>query len=180
MQQSEETFSNSYFIYAFIRGLNFAIENDIRDQIKGTDLTAPAFRILWIVYFHSNIKMTELSFLAQTNISNVFRQLTKLKTKGFVEIENGDDARTKKVTLTKEGREIIHTFISEHKNHSELQIVQSLEKIPIEDLTTFMKVATRLGADLIGQRFGDFVIHSTNDLFHLHSPSHNDANMNSQ
>ncbi|WP_227937272.1 MarR family transcriptional regulator [Alkalihalobacillus deserti] len=164
MSLLRERFTEGYLVYAFIRGLNFAIESDVRKNVQNEKVTLPGFRILWILYFHSTIKMTDLTNLAQANISNVFRQLNKLKEEELVVIENGQDARTKKITLTKEGRKIVQNFIDENTSNSELQFIQLIEKIPKEDLTKLIEVSKLLSTELIGQHFTDFVMKSSTDL----------------
>ena len=166
----KENFTNSYIVYAFIRGLNFVIENDIRRTIKNEELTFPGFRILWILYFHTTLRMSELTFLAQTNISNVFRQLTKLKEVGLVVIENGDDARTKKIALTKDGRDIVKHFLATQTSQPELEITQFIENIPKEDLSAFIKVSTLLSNELIGPNFTNFVTKSVKDILSPSTP----------
>ncbi|MFC0472153.1 MarR family winged helix-turn-helix transcriptional regulator [Halalkalibacter kiskunsagensis] len=162
MTQSKDLFAKSYLAFAFIRGLNFAIENDIKKQLD--QVSFPSFRILWILYFDPNITMTELTYLAQTNISNVFRQLTKLKDEGFVYINNGNDARTKELTLTEKGHKFVHNFIKENNAHPHLQITNLLERIPADDLGTFLKVASLLSSELIGKPFSDWATKSANDM----------------
>ncbi|RXI96656.1 MarR family transcriptional regulator [Anaerobacillus alkaliphilus] len=161
---SNELLSKSYLVYAMIRGLNFVIENDIKNQLNHEELTFPGFRNLWILYFHPNIRMTELTYLAQVNISNIFRQLTKLKEDGLVIMKNGNDARTREVSLTKEGKKIVQNFIKEHANESRLQVVQTIKKISDDDLNAFIKVASFLSTELIGSQFYEFVVRSSNEI----------------
>ncbi len=165
MKLSSEQFHNGYLAFAFIRGINLVIENDIRKLLKHYELSFPAFRILWILHFDSNhINMSDLSYLAQTNISNVFRQLTKLKEEGLVIIENGHDARTKEVCLTEGGRKLVQEFIEENTTNSNLQIVESIAKISKEDFSKFIEVFTLLSDELLGKQYGDFLTKSSNAI----------------
>jgi DNA-binding MarR family transcriptional regulator len=165
MKLSSEQFHNSYLAFAFIRGINLVIENDIRKSLKNYELSFPAFRILWILYFDSNhINMSDLSYLAQTNISNIFRQLTKLKDEGLVIIENGNDARTKEVCLTEAGRKLVEEFIEENTTNSNLQIVESIAKISKEDFSKFIEVFILLSDELLGRQYSDFLTKSSNAI----------------
>jgi DNA-binding MarR family transcriptional regulator len=165
MNFSREQFANSYLVYGLIRGLNFVIENDLRSILKNRELTVPSFRILWILFFDSNIRMSELTFLAQTNISNVFRQLTKLEEAGLVSIKSGDDARTRELSLTEDGRRIVQDFIDQNTRKSDLQIVHLIESIPKEDFTTFIRVASLLTNKLVGNQFNEFVTKSSTEIY---------------
>ncbi|ARK29784.1 MarR family winged helix-turn-helix transcriptional regulator [Halalkalibacter krulwichiae] len=157
-------FAKGYEVYALIRSLNFEIEADIRHQLEEHDITFPGFRILWILSFHSIMTMTDLAYLAQANISNVFRQLDKLKEGGLVKIVSGIDARKKEVHLTKKGRLIVQTFIDKHSASSDLRIVELVEKIPKEDLNTFIEVASYMNKALVGEPYYEFVKKSTTDI----------------
>ncbi|UCZ55069.1 MarR family transcriptional regulator [Bacillus shivajii] len=164
MSSQREKFATSYLIFGLIRGLNFEIENDIRQVLKNNELTFPGFRVLWILYFDPNISMKELTFLAQTNISNVFRQLMKLKEDELVIIENDDDARIKKLSLTEEGKNIVQHFITINTTDSILQIMHVIDKIPKQDLQTFVEVSSFLSDELIGKKFGEFITKSSSDI----------------
>ncbi|MGJ9386165.1 MarR family winged helix-turn-helix transcriptional regulator [Salipaludibacillus sp. CF4.18] len=164
MSLQGEEFAKSYSIFALIRGLNFVIENDIRQVLKNSELTFPGFRVLWILYFDSNISMKELTYLAQTNISNVFRQLTKLKEEGLVVIVKDHDARIKKISLTEEGTRIVQNFIEKNTNDSELQIVYLIEKISEEDFYKFIEVSSFLSNELLGKQFSEFVSKSSTEI----------------
>ncbi|WP_102348461.1 MarR family winged helix-turn-helix transcriptional regulator [Bacillus sp. Marseille-P3661] len=164
MNLSREKFAKSYAVYAFIRGLNIVIEQDIKKIIKNKELTFPGFKILWILYFDSNIRMTDLTFFAQTNISNVFRQLEKLNEDGLVVIKNGEDARSRELSLTEDGQKLVNDFLEENCNNSELQVVQLIEKIPNETISEFIEVARLLSNELIGKSFSDFIIKSSTEI----------------
>ncbi|WP_216831144.1 MarR family winged helix-turn-helix transcriptional regulator [Alkalihalobacterium elongatum] len=161
MYSPKEQLIKSYEIYAYTRGLNSTIENDLIRSIKKQEVTFPAFRTLWILYFEKNMTMTNLNFIAQTNISNAFRQVVKLKEQGLIQIENGKDTRTKILTLTQSGKKIIDEFIDQHVANSDLKIVKVLEKISPQDLQKFMKVASILSTELIGQDYTKWVTKST-------------------
>jgi DNA-binding MarR family transcriptional regulator len=171
MTKSREHFANSYILYAFIRGLNFSIENDIRKVLKNNDLTFPSFRILWILYFDPNISMSALTYLAQTNISNVFRQLTKLNEDGLVMIESGSDARTKKVSLKEEGRRVVDNFIDKNTTSSDLEIVHLIDSIPKEDLSKFIELSLLMSKELVGEPFNNFITKSTIDILNKSTSS---------
>ncbi|MGJ9386232.1 hypothetical protein [Salipaludibacillus sp. CF4.18] len=47
MSLQREEFAKSYSIFALIRGLNYVIENDIRQVLKNNELTFPGFRVLF-------------------------------------------------------------------------------------------------------------------------------------
>lgn len=160
MHSNKNLFSKSYLAYACIRGLNEAIESDIKNVIKVFDSNFPKFRLLWILYFEKSMNMSELTFIAQTNMSNVFRQLTKLKEEGLVTIQNEEDARIKNITLTEDGKNIIANFINQNCQASELQIVRATEKITNKDFETFLKVAKMLTADIVGEDFANWAVKS--------------------
>ena len=158
MNSNKNLFSESYLAYACIRGLNEAIETDIKNIIKVYDSNFPKFRQLWILYFEKSMNMSELTFLAQTNMSNVFRQLTKLKEEGLVTIHNEEDARIKNLSLTEEGKNVIANFINENCQTSELKIVREAEKIPKDDFDTFLKVAKILTSQIVDDKFTKWVV----------------------
>ena len=160
MRSSESKFNNSYLLYTFIRGINFEIEQDIRNTLKKSNFSFPSFRILWILYFQNDMTMSDLAHIAQTNISNIFRQLIKLKDEGFVLIENGADARMKNVKLTVSGKEMVNNFIQENQRHSELKIVETIEKISEEELKVALKVVALLSSELVGDKFTSFIMKS--------------------
>ncbi|SES67637.1 DNA-binding transcriptional regulator, MarR family [Oceanobacillus limi] len=164
MDIPNEQFANSYLLFCFIRGLNSEIESDIRKELKNTKLTFPSFRILWILYFHSDINMSQLTYLTQTNISNVFRQLEKLNKHDYVVIKNGADHRIKNISLSEQGKQIVTDFMRRNTKDTELQIVQLIESIPKEDLAKFIEVCSILSNKLLGEPFSTFVMKSTNDL----------------
>lgn len=155
MRSNKTLFSKSYLAYACIRGLNEAIETDIKNVIKVYDSNFPKFRLLWILYFEKSMNMSELTYLAQTNMSNVYRQLTKLKEEGLVNIRNEEDARIKNLSLTEEGKKVIGDFIKQNCQTSELQIVRATEKISKEDFETFLNVAKTLTTDIVGENFAN-------------------------
>jgi DNA-binding MarR family transcriptional regulator len=164
MNKCNEQFANSYSLFALIRGLNFEIEKDIRRQVEKRKLTFPGFRILWILYFDSNLRMSDLTYLAQTNISNIFRQLIKLKESGLVVVNSGNDARTKEVALTEEGRKVVKDFIDDNVANSDLQIVHLIDKISKEDQSKLMEVLTLMSNELVGEQFSEFVVKSSSDI----------------
>jgi DNA-binding MarR family transcriptional regulator len=164
LTKSVEHFANSYIFYGLIRGLNFAIENDIRKDLKSNELTFPSFRILWILYFDSNISMSSLTYITQTNISNVFRQLTKLNEDGLVTIESGEDARIRTISLTGAGRKVVDKFIYKNTTSSELEIVHLIDKITKEDLSKFIEVSLLITQELLGEPFSKFITQSTNEI----------------
>ncbi|GAE33678.1 hypothetical protein JCM9157_699 [Halalkalibacter akibai JCM 9157] len=108
--------------------------------------------------------MTNLAHIAQTNISNIFRQLIILRDDGFVLIENAADARMKKVNLTARGKEMVSDFIRENQRQSELKIVETIDKISEEELKVVFKVASLLSSELVGDKFTSFVMKSHKDL----------------
>lgn len=161
---SKEQLAKSYKVYAYTRGLNSYIENDLTQSLKKHEITLPSFRTLWILYFEKKMTMTDLNYIAQTNFSNAFRQVTKLKEAGLIEIENEKDSRNKLLTLTEAGRQIVRNFIEEQILQSDLQITKLLDKIPQQDLTIFIKVASQLSSELIGSAYTQWVTKSTNSL----------------
>ncbi|KHF39405.1 MarR family winged helix-turn-helix transcriptional regulator [Halalkalibacter okhensis] len=164
MSVQRDQLANGYALFALIRGLNFEMEKDIRRQIEKKKLTFPGFRILWILYFDSNLRMSDLTYLAQTNISNVFRQLTKLKESGLVVINSGNDARTKEVTLTTKGQKVVGEFINQNADNSEIEFIHLIAKISKEDLTKIMEVLSDLSQELVGKDFSEFVCKSASDI----------------
>ncbi|WP_035662077.1 MarR family winged helix-turn-helix transcriptional regulator [Halalkalibacter akibai] len=164
MRSAESKFNNSYLLYTLIRGINFEIEQDIRNTLKKSNFSFPSFRILWILYFQNETTMTNLAHIAQTNISNIFRQLIILRDDGFVLIENAADARMKKVNLTARGKEMVSDFIRENQRQSELKIVETIDKISEEELKVVFKVASLLSSELVGDKFTSFVMKSHKDL----------------
>ncbi|RKQ34575.1 MarR family winged helix-turn-helix transcriptional regulator [Oceanobacillus halophilus] len=164
MTNSKERFAHSYLLYGLIRGLNFVIENDIRKDLKKIKMNFSSFRILWILYFYSNINISELTYLTQTNISNVTRQLTKLKEEGMVLIKIGHDARAKELSLTEDGQRVVYDFIKRNEEDSEIQLTHLVEKISENDFATFVGGLSVLSNELLGKNFNEFVKKSSAEL----------------
>lgn len=162
MRLSEELFAKGHLLFTLIRGLSFITEEDIRQCLKKYRISYPAFRVLWILYFDKNMTMTDLAYIAQANISNVYRQLIKLREEEFVIIENGADARIKEVSLTEKGRIFVYDILKVNSNATDLQLVSLLEKIPKEDLDKFIEVGSILSSELIGQKFTNWGIRTAN------------------
>ncbi len=144
-----------------IKGLTFEMEKDIKKELKD-ELAFPGFRILWILYFDSNITMTDLTNITQANISNVFRQVTKLREEKLVTIECGNDARTRQVAITEKGKSIVAEFI--HNHADQLRFVRVIDHLPKEDLAIFIKVCKNLSSELMDKRLYTFVNMSTEDI----------------
>ncbi|MDQ0253449.1 DNA-binding MarR family transcriptional regulator [Evansella vedderi] len=162
MGKSKTSFAKGYYIYALIRGINFVVENDIRKSIKKYEQSFPSFRILWSLYFEPKMTMSTLTFLSQTNMSNVFRQLKKLEENGLVVVTNGKDARTREVTLTDAGSEVVKTFIKNQSHETDIDFIKKIETIPEDQLNELTHMLSCLGEDVIGKSFTDFVKKSTN------------------
>lgn len=166
-----EQLAKGFSLYAYIRGLNLEIENDIRQVLKKKELTFPGFRILWILYFDSNVKMRDLTTLTQTNISNVFRQLLKLEEEGLVVLKDVKNSRIKKISITEKGNRKVQEFIDENSSNSELQIVRLIEKIPEEELLRFLDFSSKLSKELIGASYSEFVSHTSLKILGKLSPT---------
>ena len=108
--------------------------------------------------------MTELAYISQTNISNIYRQLTKLKDQNFVVIKNGDDARIKEVSLTENGRKFVKDVLSKNIKVTDLQFISVIKRIPEYDLEKFIEVASILSSELIGQQFVDWAVKAANKI----------------
>lgn len=156
MKPQHNHLADSYALYAIIRGLHCAIEMDISRNLK-TEVSFPGFKLLWLLYFNSKMSVKELTYLAQTNISNVFRQLVKLEKQGFVRMESSGDLRTKHAFLTEEGQRVVQEFIEENNEKSPLQLVALIKKLPMDDYEKFMEVAAYLCNELVGEAFHNFV-----------------------
>lgn len=166
MESYRKALAQGYFLYAFFRGLNFNVEADIRHSLREYNMPFSSFRTLWILYFDPNITMSTLTTLSQTNISNVFRQLTKLEENGFVIIKRGKDARTKEITLTEAGKKLVKMFIDEHSEHTNIKLISLIKKLPTEDLAKFMEVISWLGKELIEDPYAKLVTDSSDRIYH--------------
>ncbi|MDT8860122.1 transcriptional regulator [Alkalihalobacillus sp. MEB130] len=166
MNSPEEQFADGYLFYALTRGLNFQIEEDLRQAVKSYELTFPSFRLLWFLYFEDNLTMTNLTYLSQTNMSNVYRQLEKLREEGLVTIHTSrkQDTRAKKVGITKSGRTYIKNFLNEHIEKSNIKIIQALAQIPHEDFMKYIEVSSLLCNDLLGESFSNFIQNSYEEV----------------
>ncbi|OLO36982.1 hypothetical protein BTR23_14655 [Alkalihalophilus pseudofirmus] len=164
MSSMGERFTMSYKAFACIRGINAVIENDIIQFIKKYDLSFPGFRTLWILYFDTKLTMSDLTYLAQTNISNAFRQLTKLDEAGLVKVEAGRTSRTKELSITEEGRCIVKEFIDEHTTHSNLKIMEVLKHLPQEDITKFINILTLVTTELLDHPYSEWVNQSADAI----------------
>ncbi|MRG87803.1 MarR family winged helix-turn-helix transcriptional regulator [Salinibacillus xinjiangensis] len=164
MKSSSKLFANSYLVYALAQGIQFSIEDDIRDSLKGKNISFPSFRLLWILTFSSHMTMSQLSCLSQTNISNVYRKLTNLKERGLVDIQSGKNARSKEITITKTGRELVHGFIDQQIQDPKLDITKVIDHIPKHELHMFLKVAKFLSDELIGKPFTEWISSSAKEI----------------
>ncbi|MCM3692191.1 MarR family winged helix-turn-helix transcriptional regulator [Neobacillus niacini] len=164
MNSSKDLIAKAHLVFSFIRGLYLLAEDELRQNIKEHGLTYSGFRILWILYFDKKMNMTDLSFISQTNISNTYRQLVKLKEQNLVLIDNGKDARNKEATLTESGKKFVDDVISKNEKVTNLEFITILSKIPKEDLDKFIEVASILSSQLIGQPFTDWVLKTANKI----------------
>jgi DNA-binding MarR family transcriptional regulator len=164
MNSSKEFFAKGHLILTFIRGLFLITEDDVRQNLKNYDITLPGFRTLWILFYDEKMNMTELAYISQTNISNIYRQLTKLKDQNFVVIENGEDARIKEVSLTENGRKFVQDVLSKNVKVTNLQFISVIKRIPEDDLEKFIEVAAILSSELIGQQFVDWAVKAANKI----------------
>lgn len=156
MSSGRELFAKSCLVFTIVRGLNLIIEEDIRVRIKEYGVGFSSFRILWVLYFDKEMTMSDLSDISQTNISNVYRQLLKLKENDLVDIKNGEDARIKEVSLTEKGQTLIHHFIEEKSTSPDFHVSSLLGTIPKEDMDKFIEVGSILSSELIGVKFINF------------------------
>jgi len=162
MKSSKEAFATAHLVFTLIRGIHSLAEEDVILTLKKYNIQYPSFRILWILFFEKKMTMTELSYLALTNISNVYRQLIKLRDKNLVTIDKGKDARIKEISLTEEGRRITDEILQLNLEFTDLNFVDLLEKIPQKELDTFIKVASVISSELIGTNFTDWTIKTAN------------------
>jgi DNA-binding MarR family transcriptional regulator len=164
MHTSKELFAQGHLVLTLIRGLYLLAEDDVKQNLKKIDISHTGVRILWILYFDEKMTMSELAFISQTDISNVYRQLVKLKEKNLVVINNGQDARNKETMLSENGRKFIYDIMTKNVKVTTLNIINTLKKIPGEDLETFIEVSSILCTELIGQRFTDWAIKAANKI----------------
>jgi DNA-binding MarR family transcriptional regulator len=167
MNTNKELFAKSHLVLSFIRGIFILTEDDVRKNLKKYGMTVTGFRTLWILYYEEKMNMTEHAYISQTNISNIYRQLTKLKDQNFVVIENGDDARIKEVSLTENGRKFVQDVLSKNVKATNLQFISILKTIPEDDLEKFIEVASILSSELIGKRFTDWAVKAANKIRNL-------------
>lgn len=148
-----------------IRGIFLAAEDNVRQKAKNYGITVTSFRTLWILFFEPKMSMTELAYISQTNISNTYRQLIKLRDQNYVVIdEKEEDARIKQVELTENGRKFIEEILSRNIEASELNFISILAKIPTEQLSTFIQVASKITTELIGPKFNDWAYKAANTI----------------
>jgi len=164
MDSSKELFAKGHLILTFIRGLFLITEDDVRQNLKNYDITLTGFRTLWILFFDEKMNMTELAYISQTNISNIYRQLTRLKDQNFVVIENGKDARIKEVSLTENGRKFVQDVLSKNVKVTNLQFISVIKRIPEDDLAKFIEIGSLLSSELIGQQFVDWAVKAANKI----------------
>lgn len=164
MDSRKEIFAKGHLVLTLVRGLFLVAEDNVRQNVKNYGITHTAFRTLWILFFGEKMTMTELAYISQTNISNIYRQLIKLQEQNLVDIDNGEDARIKEVTLTETGRKFVYDIISKNVETTNVQFISLLAKIPKEDLNKFIEVASILSTELIGQPFTDWATNSANKI----------------
>lgn len=168
MNTNKELFAKGHLVLSFIRGLFLRTEDDVRHNLKNYDITLTGFRTLWILFYDDKMNMSELAYISQTNISNIYRQLIKLKDQNFVVIENGeDDARIKEVSLTEIGRKFVHDVLSKNVKVTDLQFISVLKRIPENDLEKFIDVAATLCSELIGPQFTHWAEKAANKIREL-------------
>jgi DNA-binding MarR family transcriptional regulator len=164
MNSSKELFAKGHLILTFIRGLFLITEDDVRQNLKNYGITLTGFRTLWILFYDEKMNMTELAYISQTNISNIYRQLTKLKDQNFVVIENGKDARIKEVSLTENGRKFVQDVLSKNVKVTNLQFISVIKRIPEDDLEKFIEIGSLLCSELVGQQFVDWAVKAANKI----------------
>lgn len=164
MNSSKELFAKGHLVLTFIRGLFLFAEDNVRQNTKNYGITLTAFRTLYILYFDEKMSMTELAYISQTNISNIYRQLIKLEDQNLVVIDIGKDARIKEISLTENGRKFVQNILSKNVEKTDLHFISSISNIPKEDLDKFIEVASTLSLELIGKTFTDWAIKSANKI----------------
>lgn len=149
----------------FIRGIFLAVEDNVRQNVKNYGISLTSFRTLWILYFDQKMSMTELAYISQTNISNIYRQLMKLRDQNFIVIDDKEeDARIKQIELTEIGQKFVEGILSKNIEESKLSFISILAKVPTEDLNTFIKVASEVTTELIGPKFTDWANTTANKI----------------
>ncbi|MDZ5472860.1 hypothetical protein SM124_14095 [Bacillus sp. 31A1R] len=165
MKQEKELYSKGHLVFTFLRGLNTVIEEDIRIRLKNLyGLTYPTFKILWILSFDKKMTMSEIKEITLTNLSNTYRQLLKLSDLNIVTIGIHEDARVREISLTEKGKELVDTILNEHSHSTNLHLFSILLKIPENDLKTYIEVSTYLSKELLGKRYTDWAIRTSDYL----------------
>jgi DNA-binding MarR family transcriptional regulator len=165
MVSEGEFFARGYLLCMIIRGLYSSMEEDVRVRVKNLGVTNAGFRILWVLNLNKKMTMTELAHTTQLNISSIYRQLEKLKEKGFAIIQDcKNDARIKEIDLTEKGEQFIQDVIKTDGHSPSLRLIPLTEKIPKEDLDKFIKVGSFLCSELISQKYMDRAVTTANNL----------------
>ncbi len=149
----EDLYARGHILTFIIRGLNAALEEDIRRRVDKTKISNAGFRILWLLQFNEKIIMSDLAYLIQLNISSISRQLIKLEKDLLVHIKGGKDARKKEIFLTDKGREYIHQLIEQDGGAPKLRMIDATERISTEDLDKFIEVGSILCEQLLGEDY---------------------------
>jgi DNA-binding MarR family transcriptional regulator len=164
MNSSNELLAKGHLVCTFIRGIYLITESDVKENLKNYGVSFTGFRLLWILYFEKKLTMTDLAYISQTNISNIYRQLLKLSDQNLVVIVNGKDARIKETSLSETGRKFISDILSVNIKITNLHLIHLLARIPKEDLDKFIEIASILSTELIGQRYTDWAIKTANKI----------------
>lgn len=172
MESSKDLFAKGHLVLTLVRGLFLVAEDNVRQNVKNYGISLTAFRALWILYFDEKMTMSELAYISQTNISNIYRQLIKLQEQNYIDIDNGKDARIKEVTLTETGRKFVNDILSKNVDSTNIHFISLLSKIPKEDLDKFIEIALILSSELIGKEFTDWAVSSANKISGTRGQAH--------
>lgn len=116
-----------------------------------TDLTMPQFKVLFLLYMHGGLKMSEIAAGVGRNISTATGLVDRLLEQSFIRREEDpDDRRVVKVSLSERGREFCDSFLQ----FSSRQWESLLRRLSIEELR-LVDEATRLFARVASEEAED-------------------------
>ncbi|MTI79861.1 MAG: winged helix DNA-binding protein [Firmicutes bacterium] len=124
-----------YVISNLIRGLNKALENDLKKTTSSHGLTLPQFYLLSIIYYKNGATLSEVSEYGNWHLSTVMDLIRRTEKKGLTRKElDGNDARTKRVYITEEGKELFNSLKDANDEYKFLETIlqnessESIEK----------------------------------------------------
>src|SRR5262245_43344430 len=94
-----------------VRRLNRVVTNLYDDALRPLGLTASQLTILVVTANLGLARPTEVCEIVHLNISTLSRNVERMRTRGWLELVPGEDARTQQFRLTAQGKRLLERAV---------------------------------------------------------------------